>query len=120
MSNASGMNLEAIGPIHCFPEGLLGMFDSPCFASFCKVFVAAISIACPVCFLEVDVGSPRPINRGQFGVDGGEDRQMMLASLVEIDQSDSSAMSLEAKLTSGEVDQSFVGSLVVSFSLGMV
>ena len=30
---------------------------------------------CPVRFLEVDVGSPRPINHGQFGVDGDEDGQ---------------------------------------------
>ena len=32
---------------------------------------------CPVRFLEVDVGSPRPINRGQFGVDGDVDGQMI-------------------------------------------
>ena len=32
---------------------------------------------CPVGFLEVDVGSTRPINRGQFGVDGDEDGQMI-------------------------------------------
>ena len=34
-------------------------------------------ITCPVRFLEVDVGSPRPYNRGQFGVDGDEDGQMI-------------------------------------------
>ena len=75
--NAAGRNDEATDFIHCFPEGLLGLFDSSCFASFSKVFVADFSIACPVRFLEVDVGSPRPINRGQFGVDGDEDRQMI-------------------------------------------
>ena len=32
---------------------------------------------CSVRFLEVDVGSPRPINRGQFGVDGDEDGQII-------------------------------------------
>ena len=35
-----------------------------------------------------------------------------LASEVETDQSDSSAMSLEAKLMSGEVDRPFIGSRV--------
>ena len=63
--------------IHCFPDGLLGLLDSSCFASFSKVFVAGFSIICPVRFLEVDVGSPMPINRGQFGVDGYEDWQMI-------------------------------------------
>ena len=43
-----------------------------------------------------------------------------LASEVETDQSDSSAMSLEAKLMSGEVDPPFDGSGVASFSLRMV
>ena len=43
-----------------------------CFASFCKVFVAGFSITCPVHILEVDVGSPVPINHEQFGVDGDE------------------------------------------------
>ena len=33
---------------------------------------------CPVGFLEVDVGSPRPINRGQFRVDGDEDGQLIV------------------------------------------
>ena len=42
------------------------------------VFVAGFSITCPVRFLEVEVeGSPRPINRGLFGVDGDEGRQMI-------------------------------------------
>ena len=36
------------------------------------------------------------------------------------DQSDSSAMSLEAKLMSGKIDRPFVGSCVASFSLRMV
>ena len=36
-----------------------------------------------------------------------------LASEVDTDQSDSSAMSLEAKLILGEVDRPFVGSRVV-------
>ena len=72
MLNAAGRNEEATGFIHCFHEGLFGMFDSTCFASFSKVFVAGFSITCQVRFLEVDVGSPRPINRGQFGVDGDE------------------------------------------------
>ena len=34
-------------------------------------------MTCPVRILDVDVGSPRPINRGQFGVDGDEDVQMI-------------------------------------------
>ena len=34
-------------------------------------------MACPVRFHEADVVSPRPINRGQFGVDGDEDGQMI-------------------------------------------
>ena len=42
-----------------------------------------------------------------------------LASEVETDKSDSSAMSLEAELMSGEVDRPFVGSHVASFSLRM-
>ena len=53
------------------------MFDSSCLASFSKVFFIGFSIKFPVRFLEVDVGSPRPINRGQFGVDGDEDGQMI-------------------------------------------
>ena len=73
--NAAGRNEEATGFIHCFPEGLLGLLDSSCLASFSQVFVAGFSITCPVRFLEVDVGSQRPINRGHFGVDGDEDGQ---------------------------------------------
>ena len=34
-------------------------------------------MTCPVRFLEVDVGKPRLINRGQIGVDGDEDGQMI-------------------------------------------
>ena len=63
--------------IHRFPEGFLGLFDSSWFASFSKVFVAGFSITCPVRFLEVDADSPRPINRGQYGVGGDEDWQMI-------------------------------------------
>ena len=76
MLNAAGQNEEATGLFHCFCEGLLGLFDSSCFASFSKVFVTGFSITCPVRFLKVDVGSPSSINRGQFGVDGDEDGQM--------------------------------------------
>ena len=76
MLNAAGRNEDVTGFIHCFSEGLLGLFDSSCFARISKVFVAGFSIECPVRFLEVDVGSTRPINRGQFGVEGDEDRQM--------------------------------------------
>ena len=72
-----GRNEEATGHIYSFPESLLGLFECSCFASFSKVFVAGYSITCPVRFLEVDVGTPRPINRGQFGVDGDEDGQMI-------------------------------------------
>ena len=39
---------------------------------------------------------------------------------LENDQSDSSAISLEANVMSGEVDKPFVGSRVASFSLRMV
>ena len=70
-------NEEATGLITCLPEGLLGLFDSFCFASFRNVFVAGFSITCSVLFLEVDVGMPRPINRGQVGVDGDEDGQII-------------------------------------------
>ena len=59
-----------------FTVCLLGLFDSCCFASFSKVFVAGFSITCPVRFLEV-VGSPRSINRGQFSADGDDDGQMI-------------------------------------------
>ena len=76
MLNAAGQNEEATGFINCFPEGLLGLFDSSCFVNFSQVFVAGFRIACPVRFIEVDLGSPRPINRGQLGVDGDEDGQM--------------------------------------------
>ena len=78
VSNAACRNEETTALIHCFPEGLLGLFDSFSFARFSKVFVVGFRIACPVRFLEVDVGSPRPINRGQFGVDGDADWQMIV------------------------------------------
>ena len=77
MLNATGRNEEATGFIHFFPEGLLGLFGSCCFASFSQVFVAGFSITCPVRFIKVDVGSPRPINRGQLGVDGDEGGKMI-------------------------------------------
>ena len=77
MLNAVGRDEEATGFIHCFPEGLLGLFNSSCFARFSKVFVAGFSITCPVRFLEVDVGSPMSIDRGLFDVDGDEDGQMI-------------------------------------------
>ena len=77
MVNAAGRKEEATGLINCFPKDLLGLFDSSCFASFSQVFVASFIIACPDRFFEVDVGSPMPINRGQFGVDGDEDGQMI-------------------------------------------
>ena len=75
MSNAAGRNEEANGLIHCIPEGLLGMFDSSCFASFSMVFVAGFSIACTVRFLELDERSLTV--RGQFGADGDEDGQII-------------------------------------------
>ena len=75
--NAAGRNEEVTGFLRCFPARLLGLFYSSCFTSFSQVFVAGFSIACQVRFLEIDVGSPRPINLGQFGVDGDEDEQMM-------------------------------------------
>ena len=68
---------EASGLIHSFAEGLFGLNDSSCFASFSKLFVADFSIPRLVRFLEVDVGSRRPINRAQFGIDGDEDGQMI-------------------------------------------
>ena len=77
MLNAADWNEEATGLIHCFPEGLLGLFNSSCFARFSKVFVEGFSITCPVRFLEVDVDPMRLINRGQFRVDGEEDGQMV-------------------------------------------
>ena len=70
MSNAAGRKEEAPGLIHCFPEGLLDLFDSSCFASFSMVFVAGFNITCPVRILEVDVDSPWAINGRQFRVDG--------------------------------------------------
>ena len=42
-----------------------------------QVFVSVLSITCLVRFLEVDVGSTRPINRGLFEVDGDADGQMI-------------------------------------------
>ena len=77
MLNAARWNEKATGFTHCFPEGLLGLFDSSCFASFRLVIVADFSMMCPVRIPEVDVCSPRPINRGQVGVDGDEDGQMI-------------------------------------------
>ena len=73
----AGRNEEATGLKHCFPEGILGLIGSSCFVSFSQVFVAGFSITCPVCFLEVYVGSPRHMNCGQFGADGDEDGQMI-------------------------------------------
>ena len=77
MLNAAGRNEEATGFIHCFPECFLGMVESSYFARFSKVFVAGFSMTCPVRFLEVDAGSTTPIKRGQSGVDGNEDGQML-------------------------------------------
>ena len=77
MLNAADHNVDAIDLIQCFPEGLLGLLDSSCFANICMVFVVGFSITCPVRFLEVDVGSSSPINRGQLGEDGDEDGQMI-------------------------------------------
>ena len=77
MLNAAGRNEEATGLIHCFPEGLLGLIDSCCFACSSKVFPAGFSNTCPVRFLEVDEGSPRPIRREQFGVDDDDDGQII-------------------------------------------
>ena len=77
MSKAAGRNEEVTGLIHCFSEGLLGLFESSCFFRFSQVFVEGFSITYPVRFREVDVGSPWPINRGHFGVDGDEDGLMI-------------------------------------------
>ena len=77
MLNAACRNEKTTGFIHCFPDDLHGLIDSSSFACLCLVFVAGFSMAYPVCFLVVDVVSPRPINRGQFGVDGDEDRKMI-------------------------------------------
>ena len=76
MLNGAGWNEKATGFIHCFSEGIIGLLYSSCFARLSKVFAAGFNITCQVRFLEVDVGSTRPINRGQFGVDGDEDGQM--------------------------------------------
>ena len=51
------------------------MINSSCFASFSKVFVTGFSITYPVRLQEDAVGSPRPINREQLGVD--ENGQMI-------------------------------------------
>ena len=56
---------------------LLDLFDCSYFASFSHVFFSGFSITCPVRFLEVDVSSLRSINRGQLGVDGDEDGQII-------------------------------------------
>ena len=77
MLNEAGRNEETTGLIHCFPQGFLGLLDSSCFASFSKEFVAGFSMTIPVRFRDVDGGSPRSINRGQFRVDGDEDGQMI-------------------------------------------
>ena len=66
-----------VGEADALVGRVVQFFDSSCFASFSKVFVAGFSITCPVCLLEVDVGSLRPINRGQFGVDSDEDVQII-------------------------------------------
>ena len=39
------VGIEANGLIHCYPEGLFGLFDSTCFASYCKVFVVVVVIS---------------------------------------------------------------------------
>ena len=77
MSNVASRNEDVTGYINCFPGALLGLFYSSCFAIFSKLFVAGFSMTCPVRLLEVDVGSSRPINRGQIGVDGDADGQMI-------------------------------------------
>ena len=41
------------------------------------VFIAGFSIAFQVHFLDVDVGSTRPINRGLLGVEGDKDGQII-------------------------------------------
>ena len=56
----------------CFTVHSHSQFIHSCFS---KVFAADFSITCQVRFLEVDVGSPRPINHGQLGVDGDQDGQ---------------------------------------------
>ena len=44
---------------------------------FCQLLPGILEHTLPVSVLEVDVGSPMPINRGQFGVDGDEDGLMI-------------------------------------------
>ena len=53
-------------PLDLFHEGLLGLFDSSCFANFSNVFAAGFCIACSIRFLEVDACSPKPISRSMF------------------------------------------------------
>ena len=77
MSNVAGRNEVATGLIHRFHDDFLGLLYSSCLASFCKVFVDGFSLAHPVRFLEVDVGSLWPINHAQFGVDDDKDGQMI-------------------------------------------
>ena len=78
---------EANDLIQCFPERLFGLFDSSSSASYSKVFAVGFSITCSVRFLEVDEGLPRPINRGQFGVDGDEDGHMIVVVVCSPHQS---------------------------------
>ena len=78
MLNSAGRNDKATDLTHCFHEGLLNLYDSSWFASFSNVFVAVFSIARPVRFLEVDVGSPWPINHGLFRVEIDKDGQMII------------------------------------------
>ena len=75
--NTAGRNDEVNGIIHSIPENQLGLLDSPYFASISKVFVKGFNITCQVGFPAVDVSSPTPIKRGQFGAYGDEDGQMI-------------------------------------------
>ena len=75
--NAAGRNEEPTGFIHGITYDRLGLFDSCCFACFSKVFVAGFSITCSVRFYDVFIGSPWPYNRGQFGVVGDQDGQVI-------------------------------------------
>ena len=70
MLNAADQNEEVTGFVHSFSDDRI----SSCFVSFSKVFVTGFSITCPVCFFD---GSLRPIYRGQLGIDGDEDGQMI-------------------------------------------
>ena len=76
------------GSVECgWPIGMKRLLAS--FIVFLKVIAACstvlalpasarnLSQAAAVRFLEADVGSPRPISHGQFGVDGYEDGQMI-------------------------------------------